>query len=512
MVLIKIPLMFVQQRRRNKTVHGIGAPMTNADVQLQGCPQHEVIIVQVLAILPLVLRNIGLPWLLHGRRCDTSRFAFWLKFLVDLVLLVLPALLAVTTWTSYLYFALISQSAFVLFVLGLVFYDACTNPNAPTLSQVLNKEIEDKHQPTRFFTYYRSLTMSLICAAILAVDFPLAFPSRFSKTRTYGHSMMDVGVAAIIFQAGVGSGLRNLVKRVPSTKPRSHWLLSPTPILFALGFGRTFVLLVLHYPHSVIEYGVHWNFFFTIAFVRVANDIIPCQFPILNAILVAAFQVVVLLGFGLEDFVLKDGENLRDNIFSANAEGISSLIGYLLIFYIGLIIGQFISTTENRVKSWAQRCGHLVLLALMFYCFQVVAEGFFGPPSRRVANLTYILSQAFGLVFAVACMVGVQLLTILLWSANILEFFNGDNMFSNLDPCLAKTLGNSGLIYFLISNILTGAVNQVIGNTHGVSKENSMLILTAYMSVSALIPHLFVYKNYKFEKPLPLVDKQSSVV
>lgn len=43
---------------------------------------------------------------------------------------------------------------------------------------------------------------------------------------------------------------------------------------FAVGFLRTIVVKVLGYPEHVTEYGVHWNFFFTLACIRVCQLVI----------------------------------------------------------------------------------------------------------------------------------------------------------------------------------------------------------------------------------------------
>lgn len=56
-----------------------------------------------------------------------------------------------------------------------------------------------------FLSVMRASCMLLSCVSILAVDFP-AFPRRFAKTETFGKSLMDVGVGAIVISMGLVHG------------------------------------------------------------------------------------------------------------------------------------------------------------------------------------------------------------------------------------------------------------------------------------------------------------------
>ena len=56
--------------------------------------------------------------------------------------------------------------------------------------------------------------------------------------------------------------------------PRRMWAtISRSSIFVVLGFARLFLLQLAGYTASVSEYGVHWNFFFTIFFVKVRRTI-----------------------------------------------------------------------------------------------------------------------------------------------------------------------------------------------------------------------------------------------
>jgi len=57
--------------------------------------------------------------------------------------------------------------------------------------------------------------------------------------------------------------------------PAAVWksLKSSTPLML-LGLIRMFSVKSLDYQESVTEYGVHWNFFFTLAVVKVSESIL----------------------------------------------------------------------------------------------------------------------------------------------------------------------------------------------------------------------------------------------
>ncbi|CAD6192089.1 unnamed protein product [Caenorhabditis auriculariae] len=458
--------------------------MENDVHTLEGCSQKELFQVQAITILSLMLRNVGLPWVFLGRRFDKSISAFWCKFLVDLVFVVFPSMLTMTVWSSHLAIVVSILTVCVCTLLLFIICEAVFKTNRPSFKQIMNRIVDEHQHPTMFFTYARALSSVTICSAILAVDFSV-FPRRFSKTEKYGHSLMDLGVSAVILQAGIGSSLKFYNRKSLPKTARYQWLSSSTLFLFMFGLARTIVLSVLNYHQNVTEYGVHWNFFFTLACVRVLYAILPCRYPFLNAILCLLFHQFILVGLGYERWIITD-ENKRTNLFEANAEGIVSLAGYLVIFYTGLSLGRFLANTGIRVKSWLQRCLHIALFIAVSYGLQKASEVFVGPPSRRVVNMTYIFSQFFVLMVGfIGCLI-VHMFTLLAWSANLPQFTTGsnDDPFFNVEPCLTKSLNSNGLLFFLLANVMTGAVNGAVQNTLQTDDVTAMIILLSYIAFS----------------------------
>lgn len=152
---------------------------------------------------------------------------------------------------------------------------------------------------------------------------------------------MDVGVSAIMFSSGFCSSL--IVCHQAPSKPRPYLFKR----LYKAVFGNIVVLIgaairffMLHgidYHEHVTEWGTHWNFFVTIACMNVLLCFVPSgdvalPLGIVTLILNELFQNE----FDVQSFVLHAP---RDNIITANREGIVSLPGFLAIVLIAMGIG-----------------------------------------------------------------------------------------------------------------------------------------------------------------------------
>lgn len=98
---------------------------------------------------------------------------------------------------------------------------------------------------------------------------------------------------------------------------------------------------VLHIKKlHVSEYGVHWNFFFTLALVEfivtLLDIFIDSQVShralLSLGVFILFFHQFLLTCLNLTDFVLYAE---RTSFISANKEGICSVLGYVSIYYIG---------------------------------------------------------------------------------------------------------------------------------------------------------------------------------
>ncbi|EYU40819.1 hypothetical protein MIMGU_mgv1a0224402mg, partial [Erythranthe guttata] len=116
------------------------------------------------------------------------------------------------------------------------------------------------------------------------------------------------------------------------------------------------ILMQLIYVH-VGEYGVHWNFFFTLAAVAILTFIInvhPNYCGILGSLILIGYQALLLCG--LNKFIMS--EERKPDIFSQNKEGIFSIFGYWGMYLVGVRIGSYLFFGGNadatlKTKKWA---------------------------------------------------------------------------------------------------------------------------------------------------------------
>ncbi|KNG48844.1 gpi-anchored wall transfer protein [Stemphylium lycopersici] len=268
------------------------------------------------------------------------------------------------------------------------------------------KDVKPDALPVKpFITNYRGAMMIITCVAILAVDFRV-FPRRFAKVENWGTSLMDMGVGSFVFTAGVVSVRASLKEgggRQPLTKRLAASLRHAVPLL-VLGTIRLISVKGLDYAEHVTEYGVHWNFFFTLGFLppfaalfQTAFDLVP-SYAVLSFVLAAAYEMA-LDWTSLGSYILVAA---RTDLLSKNREGVFSFFGYLAIFLAGQSLGASALPRQQPVAKDASLSVKLrqttlgklattsvIWTALFFFC-----TGYYGlrlPVSRRLANLPYFL-------------------------------------------------------------------------------------------------------------------------
>ncbi|KAI8996653.1 GWT1-domain-containing protein [Trametes punicea] len=280
-----------------------------------------------------------------------------LSFLSEVVLLVLPLIFSVTVFANAPgTLCLILLVPTIVIVLFFPRREAGAYlPSSLTHSRTSSRDTTPARKgawpgiinipPLPALTTYRSHMLLLTFICILAVDFPV-FPRSLAKCETFGASMMDLGVGAFVFSQGIVSAIPLVKKPQHLTEPvlpkLSVILRKCSPVLL-LGLLRTISVKGTEYPEHVTEYGVHWNFFITLAIIPVLQVLLHplmVHIPIsLLGVVVAISHQLALSAGGLQRFVL---DAPRVGVISANKEGIVSLPGYLAIHLLGLSTGTLV--------------------------------------------------------------------------------------------------------------------------------------------------------------------------
>lgn len=400
----------------------------------------------------------------------TTKSRCIVSFAVDFLTIILPMICRITITDYYnpLHFFCI-----MLFLIFGIVYKFETLPAIKTTSMPL------RFKP--YITNARSSITVLSVIAILAVDFQI-FPRRFAKTETYGYSLMDVGVGLFIFANGIVA---------PETRYRHHTvrksIMDSFPLL-ALGGARFFVIKEAEYHVPVSEYGIHWNFFITLAVTKIVSSIILKIVQIEHTFASAAVLLYLhecLLQAGLSSWVFSNVP--RDNFLAANREGIASSLGYIALHLLSVFIGYLLLLRNTSFDEFKRTGIKLFFQSIVFFIASYALAQTYGI-SRRLANSSYCLWVMFLGTFMCLLFLINDFINSRLYSK---RFRTGHYV-----PFIYSAVSYNALTYFLLANILTGVINISI-KTITVSSFNAFIIIVLYMIINCSIIAIMFSRKIK---------------
>ncbi|XP_020280539.1 phosphatidylinositol-glycan biosynthesis class W protein-like isoform X2 [Pseudomyrmex gracilis] len=458
--------------------------------------------------------------------------------IIEFMLIVIPTILCCTVLSEYSGSMCIVMIFISAMNLTLLWNEKTIRSNTAVPSIATRKP---------FLTNFRALTNIITAICILAVDFR-SFPRKFAKTEVYGYSLMDTGV-----------GLFILANAVVAPQTRDFFLDRQTrfqdilrknlkdcfrncALLLLLGLGRFVAVELIGYQKHVSEYGVHWNFFVTLAVVKfiisMITSTISSKYSLFSGIWILGMHEYTMNTKGLKTWVL--GNSPRDEFFSANREGLISVPGYVGLYFLGIAVGRIIYSTYQKFHTKLKMttsiklynvdvvisynasillCIKLSFICAIAYIATLFCDSYF-KVSRRLANAGYclwILSLT------------VLLLMLLLLVDFVLDLINhtvdipyveskkerGKRIMLDLILNVKKDIENkreenkeyvvkksleifdavnyNSLFFFLLSNVMTGLVNLVTYTLY-VKDSVAVLILIVYMAItifSALVLYRF---------------------
>ncbi|KAI4478461.1 hypothetical protein M0804_011784 [Polistes exclamans] len=299
----------------------------------------HVILPNVCGVL-LTITTLGL----YGKYLHRN-----IKIVIEFGLIVIPCILCCTVLSEYV------SSICVLMIILSFINIMLMRIKVHALTNCILRPVRGKRP---FVTNFRALLNIITTICILAVDFRI-FPRKFAKTEVFGYSLMDTGVGVFILANALVAPEAQDFGSPPkvgffSTLSRNlkNPLKSSLPLLL-LGLGRFVAIEFLGYQRHITEYGVHWNFFITLAFVklftRTITSTISSRYSLLSGIWILAMHEYILTNNGLKEWILSNEP--RIDFITANREGLMSIPGYVGLYLIGVAVGRLIHSTYLNLNS-----------------------------------------------------------------------------------------------------------------------------------------------------------------
>ncbi|XP_791509.3 phosphatidylinositol-glycan biosynthesis class W protein [Strongylocentrotus purpuratus] len=412
-----------------------------------------------------------------------------LQVFLDFAVLTLPLCLSVTLLSDGALHILLTEVALSFSLLFLAIQIKSTKHKYIPLKQLGQTPMEGR---LPFITNFRVLNNIGVAVGILAVDF-VVFPRRFAKTETFGTGIMDGGVGAyVLMNAIVSPEARGQYQR-SGLKPIMKSLTSSLPLL-VIGLGRLVSVKGIDYHEHVSEYGLHWNFFFTLAATKILCTLIllftPVSWSAVISLSLAVGYQVLLTQHGLEDLVLHgtDLNDSREGFFNANREGLVSCLGYVAIYFAGVRLGQYLLQPRKIVSEWLKVLAYLLLADVILWITLKHVEARKGLTSRRLANLPYVI---WNVAYCLHVLCGFLLIDIIM---TIIRHHYLAKDKSRQLSLLVSAIGRNQLLYFLLANVLTGLVNLSIDTIHQ-PDVTAFGIVALYLFVLNFVLVFFHQKN-----------------
>lgn len=329
----------------------------------------------------------------------------------------------------------------------------------------------------RGITYFRSAINMITSCAILACDFKI-FPNTFHKSRSYGVGLMDTGIGLFVFSMGIVS------------RPVKNWksfksMITQVVFLLFLGTLRTVVIRSISYHQDEREYGRDLNAFITLGMTKLIGGLLTSICFTGPSILLCALIIGVIheciLQSGVGEYCLSE-EVPRILFLEANREGIISINGFVSLYLIAVFIGSIMYKSKHfefeRFKFMLLRLSIISFISWTLTFAFIFTTGI----SRRIANVGYI-----------SWLVSLATTTLMISSIVFDVLLKVVNTQVKGLPVIFDIVNYNGLVYFLVSNVLTGFVNIFLFPEERSTAE-SICILIVYMTIPCIVNTILYVK------------------
>ena len=501
---------------------------------LEGTTPHELLFICSTTFMGMFLYYLY---------CDSPQFAPNIpprsvnvrQIAGEVVCFFIPMILCQTMWI-YPY-GIIYMSIELLLSLLVLYQKICahtSNTNRITSDEVSEESTELSMQQLQrvTITIYRGCILVLTIISILGIDFHI-YPRRFGKTEITGYSLMDLGAASFIIMAAISSSAKRhtqppseqrattstenqSVLSGPSKRPSFHKQIQKMAPLLIMGTIRLITHKGIEYPEHNSEYGVHWNFFYTLAFVIPAAPLIKSSIYANNQLhWILPISIFILYQYllsfhNLQDFIVYAPRTcpistttgtwsilarIACDIWYANREGMVGCLAFTALYLIcDYIACTYFWNYDKKVcirEASNEKCNIQVWETTKRLWFTVIAllatwQLLIAPPmfnlliSRRSTNVVFCVWVLFVNLFQ---FVSIHTIVLLCY-----KLTTKPPRFSlQLQaPLILASFNRNGLYIFIIANLLTGIINLSI-DTLSVSNHVAIGILLLYVSIVGII-------------------------
>uniref|UniRef100_A0A1A9VZW8 Phosphatidylinositol-glycan biosynthesis class W protein n=1 Tax=Glossina brevipalpis TaxID=37001 RepID=A0A1A9VZW8_9MUSC len=445
----------------------------DTEMSFDDVPKRTVVIkiCHIFCTVVVTLIAAAMSRIITQKMSSMLRCKHWLRFLMEFILITLHSVFSVNVANAYVEY--VCCVMFIIFGL-IAWWKKCDQ-------RARDREFHFGHRP-QVFTLLRATISYLTVLCILAIDFE-NFPKFFRKTYRYGVSLMDTGIGLFVFSMGIVS--QNFQKCTDLKR-----LLFSVSCMLTLGFARTTILAFINYRQDEREYGVHWNAFFTLGFTKLIGTLLTAvaksdgQLFLLGMLVLSTHEIA--LQSGLRLFVM-DSNLPRDTFATANREGLCSLPGFVALYILSVYFGKQFRTKETATFSNLKKKLKLLIFGTCVNSILVILSIMTTGIARVTCNIGYvlwILNIASGMSLLYIIVFDIALDTI--WpmpsakQSDRNDYCTSSSHMHPEVPLVMEAINYNGLTFFLLANILTGAVNIYLKPEERNDAE-SVLILMVYM-------------------------------
>ena len=340
----------------------------------------------------------------------------------------------------------------------------------------------------------------MTAVSILAVDYRI-FPRRLAKAETFGAGLMDMAVGCFAASHGITS-LESRRQPGPhrplATRLADYWRSAHSAlILTALGAGRLALVKLTGYHEHVSEYGVHCNFFFILAAVKVLAPLCFLVVPVSLSGVMAVMMTILqqgMLDAGTEQWIIYEGPR-KGSLIEANREALVSLPGYIALYLLGVTLGTHLRRPRKGWLRWLGFCASAFLVAAGLWRLATGMDATSYRISRRLVNATYIVACTAQIIGFGAVYLLVDIVITLLQALEVTPPGLALRV-----PRLMAAANDHGLALFGLANLATGAVNMAT-RTIEASEVAALAVLTLYMA-GLMTVMVWMSTRHLTEKPM----------